>query len=321
MLYEDSIPVDVVDARYTSHSSQFLITDSGARIHYRVEGNHRGQTLVLLHGSGASLHTWEPWVSILEDEFKIVTLDLPGHGLTGAVPNSDYSTEASIDVINEVTSHLGLQQFVLGGNSMGGHVTWRYTLAYPQRVESMLLVDSVGLPEWWLETSSDANQAETPIIFRLLAKPWFRAVATKLDPYYLIKQAVEVAYNHSQVVNDELIMRYYDLALREGTREATMNRYANYGIIRPGMFDLSQLGQPTLILWGEEDSFIDVDIAHKFMDILPDAKLVAFEGVGHIPMEEIPEASASVVREYLQSISTRSKAQSQITNIDRKSSL
>ena len=309
-LYKSSIPAGIIDARYESRSSQFLLMENGSRVHYRDEGNRRGQPIVLIHGSNASLHTWEPWVEILGEEFRMISLDLPGHGLTGAVPDEDYSTEAFIKTVEAIVTHLGLEQFTLGGNSMGGGVTWRYTLKYPDRVTAMLLIDASGPPQWRLDSSSDRSTGdkEIPIIFELLTKPWFRAISTKLDPYYFTKQGVLAAYNSSPVVTDELIMRYYSLSLREGSREATMKRFANLGADSGRTFDLSKISQPTLILWGEEDALIGLDVAEKFDAELPVAALVTFSDTGHMPMEEIPRKSARAVQEFMLALKTEPKS-------------
>ena len=308
-LYKPPIPADVVDARYTSPSSQFLMMENGSRIHYRDEGRRQGEPIVLLHGSLASLHTWESWVDILGDEFRIITLDLPGHGLTGGVPDNDYTTEAFIKALDTVVNHLQVPEFVLGGNSMGGGVSWRYALVHPKKVKALILVDAGGLPEWWTELEATNGNEDGPLVFELLAKPWFRAIATRLDTYYLAKWGVEAAYNNSPVVTDELIMRYYELALRKGTRQATMTRYANFAQDFDTTYDLSQLTLPTLIIWGEEDSFISVDMAYKFEQALPNTVLVTFSGVGHIPMEEIPEESAETVIEFMHTLLSKTMSE------------
>ena len=88
ILFQGDIPTDVVDARYTSANSQFSELGDLGRVHYRDEGRRQAPPIVLLHGSNASLHTFEPWVTRLEDKFRVVTIDLPGHGLTGAIPST-----------------------------------------------------------------------------------------------------------------------------------------------------------------------------------------------------------------------------------------
>lgn len=294
LLYEGDIPRDVVDAKYMNHASQFLTMDSGARIHFRDEGNRAGTPLVLVHGANASLHTWEPWVKILGEDFRIITLDLPAHGLTGAVPDGRYDTSRYIEVVSAVVDHLGIEKFVLGGNSMGGGVSWRYALTNPERVQSLLLINSVGLRQWFRPSGDDQSR---PLAFTLLSKPWFRAIARHLDPYLLVEQGLMSAYNQSPVVTDELITRYSELTLRDGTRGAILARAGRKR--EEATPDLTQLAMPTLIMWGEEDALINVKVAHRFHEVLPNSMQVIYKDVGHVPMEEIPDRSAEDVRQYL----------------------
>ncbi len=305
-LYKGEIPADVVDAKYTSDASQFLTMANGARVHFRDEGNPEGEVIVLVHGSNASLHTWEPWVQELGDQYRIVTMDLPGHGLTGGVPDNDYSSAAQLATVAAVADHLDLDKFVLGGNSMGGGVTWRYTLEHPDQVSAMLLIDASGLPEWWqdrqADASDDAGDKEPPLAFRLLREPWFRVIAKRIDPYYLTEQGVRSAYNNSPVVDQALIDRYYELSLREGTRDATLARFADRSYLNaPNDLAkrLAELSQPTLVMWGKEDALIPASTADKFAQVLQSTQVVIYEDIGHIPMEELPVQSAKDVREFL----------------------
>jgi len=188
---------------------------------------------------------------------------------------------------------------------MGGGVTWQYALRHPSRVDAMILIDSTGLPEWRKSIRTDGEARETPLAFRLLQQRWFRAIAARLDPYYLVKQGLESSYNYSPVVDDELIMRYYELTLRHGTRHAILKRF-DRPFNATAAFDLSKLTQPTLVMWGKEDSLIPYQTASKFAEVLPNAKVIIYDGVGHIPMEEIPERSAEDVRQFLAGLTNRS---------------
>jgi pimeloyl-ACP methyl ester carboxylesterase len=306
-LYQGDLPKEVVDAKYSSPASQFLTLDSGAKIHFRDEGRSDGQPVVLIHGANASLHTWEPWVGALGNEYRIITLDLPAHGLTGKVPKRDYSTANQVATVEAVVQHLGVDQFVLGGNSMGGGVTWRYALEHPEKVEAMILVDAVGLPQWSLRAAQtsreDGNRG--PLVFRLMRQPWFRAIARYIDPYRLTKQGLESAYSDKSKVTDELVDRYYELALREGSREAIVDRFSRVGGAGTlNNVDPTQFTQPTLVMWGRDDALISVDVAEKFAESLPDNSLVIYDDVGHLPMEEIPERSAKDVLEFLGKLQT-----------------
>ncbi|MEZ5557500.1 MAG: alpha/beta hydrolase [Pseudomonadales bacterium] len=297
-LFEGDIPAAEVDARYSNAASRFLTTPDGARLHYRDQGRRDGLPVVLVHGSNASLHTWEPWVAALGDGYRIITLDLPGHGLTGRVPGDDYGPQASSAAVHEVVEHLGLTRFVLGGNSMGGGVTWRYALDHPQSVRAMILVDASGLWSWRRQETS--RTGDTPLAFELLRQPWFRALARYLDPYYLTVQGLRAAYNDSPVVDEALIQRYYQLSLREGTRIATLKRFGGFaGATQDAEPDLSVLTQPTLILWGARDTLIGPEVGQRFHELLPNSQLIVYDDLGHVPMEEDPVRTARDVRSFL----------------------
>ncbi len=282
------IPAAAVDAKYANGASRFMAIEGG-RIHYRDQGQREGAVIVLLHGSNASLHAWEKWVEILGREYRVITLDLPGHGLTGRVSGDEYSIAAYMEVLDRFTRRLGLETFTLGGNSMGGHVSWRYALAHPARVESLILVDSSGFPP--LEN-------ETPLaIFSLLRYPFFRFIFRFLYVPSLTEAGVREAYNFSPVADDALLARYEELNLRSGQRLATALRFAGPGerITPPA----GALTMAALIMWGEEDRLINVQRAHDFARIMPNAILALYPGTGHAPMEEIPERSARDVMSFM----------------------
>lgn len=298
-LFEGDLPAETVDARYASASSRFLEVDGGARLHYRDEGRRAGLPVVLVHGANASLHAWEPWVGELGDTYRVVTLDLPGHGLTGAVPDADYSRGAQLRAVSALADHLGLERFVLGGNSMGGGVAWRFALDHPGRVLALVLVDPVP-PAAWRAAVAGEPRGPAPVAFTLLGQPWFRAVARFLDPYPLLVQGLPAAYNDAPVVDDALIARYRDLTLREGTRAAILERFARRAPEDDG--DPALITHPTLVLWGEQDTLIDVAYGARFRDALTNAELIVYPDLGHVPMEEAPARSAADVRRFLDSL-------------------
>jgi len=293
-LLEGDFDAATVDAKYTNPASQFFTTPDNARVHFRDQGNAQGSPLVLVHGSNASLHTWEPWVKILGATYRVVTLDLPGHGLTGAVPTNRYDSQAQLDTVAALAQHLGIKRFALGGNSMGGGVTWRYALQHPKQVSAMILVDASGLPEWRKVNSSTANEDNGPLVFRLLRKPWFRRIAVNLDTKSLTAQGLRSAFDDTSKVTDDMIDLYYNMSMRTGTRAATIERFASFGSqTQATEAQLATLSMPTLILWGETDTLIPVSYASRFAKTLPDAKLIVYPNVGHLPMEEIPERSGA----------------------------
>jgi len=307
LAYQGDLPADVVDAKYTSPASQFLKTSNGARVHFRDEGASDGLPIILVHGSMSSLHTWTPWVAELGADYRVISLDLPAHGLTGAVPDDDYSAEAQQRTVEAVVKHLALEEFVIGGSSMGGGVAWRYALRHPQTVLGLILVSASGPRDWFDSESKSTPDQGAPLVFKLLGQDWFRAVAARIDPYLLAVQGAKSAYNNSPVVSDALIMRYYELALRAGTRDAILSRFDS-SRQRSTPEPLTDLKMPTLILWGEKDSVIPASYAARFTEVLADSEAVVYPGVGHVPMEEIPKKSAQDVRRFLSSKIDRAKS-------------
>ena len=304
LLLEGDFPVAEVDAKYSNEQSQFFNLEDGTTIHYRDQGLAQGLPIVLVHGSNASLHTWDAWVTLLKDRYRLISLDLPGHGLTGRTIAHDYSSAAYVATVQALLTHLGLTKVVIGGNSMGGGVSWRFALADPSAVIALILVDASGLPQWRqtqeVEIESERNNPATPWAFSLLRQAWFQSIARYIDPYWLVVQGLEASHFDPALVDDQLIDRYYDLSMRAGTRDATLKRFATRNQSSVSDLELAAIVQPTLILWGAQDAVIPSSVGRQFESVLPNAQLIVYPNTGHIPMEEIPERSAADVDKFLQ---------------------
>lgn len=287
---------DELAQQYANEASQFLMLPDGGTAHVRDEGNKNGPALVLVHGSNASLHTWEPWVARLGDRFRIITLDMPGHGLTGAVPSGDYSRAGMVSFTHEVVETLGLTNFALGGNSMGGGVAALYAETYPDEVAALILVDAAGIPR------EQVNKDGMPLAFRLARMPVLNKIMLYVTPRSVVAEGLHKAFHDPSQVTPEMVSRYYDLALMEGNRKATVARFANSDNTDSTLADgLSALKMPVLIMWGDQDRLIPVETASDFADRLPQAQTVIYQDVGHIPMEEAADASAADLRGFLES--------------------
>lgn len=292
-LRNPSLPRADLVAKYASDASQFVEIQGGATAHVRDEGNRNGFPLVLIHGSNASLHTWEPWVEELGDTYRVISLDLPAHGLTGAVPDTPYDAydvDAMVAFVDAVINKVGVSKFALAGNSMGGRVSWQYALVHPENISHLILLDASGIPE--------PEGTETPYVFRLLRMPLVGSLLTQITPRTLFEDGLKAAFTDKSMVTDEMVDLYRELSLMEGTREANLIRYQTYGdddrYQRLGEIDI-----PTLILWGEDDALVPVSSAYEFDKRLPNSELIVYKGVGHIPMEEIAAQSAADVRAFI----------------------
>jgi pimeloyl-ACP methyl ester carboxylesterase len=289
LLVQGDVPAATAEKRWTNAASRFVSLPSGARVHYRDEGNPYGPVLVLLHGSSASLHTWESWVTRLSDDFRVITLDLPGHGLTGPVPSGDYGAPAAVAFLEEFLATLKLERVNLGGNSFGGFLAWRYALAHPERVEKLVLVNSAGY-----------FTGPVPLPFRLAKIPVVKNLLLYVSPRFLVEDSLRQLFPlHPEKVTVGMLDRYHDLLLREGNREATLVRLNTPLDFAASRERLQALKMPTLILWGSKDAWIPVETARLFHEHIPGSTLKIYEGAGHVPMEEIPDESAADVRAFL----------------------
>lgn len=293
--YHADIPVDELKAEFTNEKSQF-IDILGMPVHYRDEGT--GPLLVLIHGTAASLHTWDGWVTELKDEFRIVRLDIPAFGLTGPDPSGDYSIDRYVEFLEAFAAALNLENFALAGNSLGGEIAWRYALAHPERVNRLVLVDAVGY-------SRSEGQKEN-LAFKLARTAGFKTVMSKITPRFLYKQGLLEVYGDDSKVSEALVDRYFRLSLREGNRRAFAERViAAQGPIKG---DVRNISQPTLILWGEDDLWIPLEHGRNFERDIQGSQLIVYPGVGHVPMEEVPVQSAADTRAFLRATSNRSES-------------
>lgn len=269
--------------KYAADPSQFLSLN-GRKIHYRDEGE--GPTIVLIHGTGASLHTWEDWTQDLIKDYRVIRLDLPAYGLTGQDPQKRYSSKDYVDLLDAFLTELKVDKFHLAGNSLGGLVSWLYASYYPEKIEKLVLLDPSGFPF-----------KSTPMVIKMAKIPVLNNFIRYVTPRSFIEKNIkEVYYDHS-LIKDSTIDRYYDLTLFEGNRTAFIDRAY---IEREDYRDrLSLISAPTLILWGENDNWIPVSDAARFKAAIENAQVVIMPKTGHVPMEERPQESLAVVTAFL----------------------
>lgn len=282
------IPVQVLKARWGQPPSQFVEV-AGLQVHVRDEGPRSDPLpIVLVHGTAASLHTWEGWAAELRKQRRVIRFDLPGFGLTGPNAANDYSIAVYVRFVADLMDKLGVQRFVIGGNSLGGEIAWAVAHAHPQRVDRLILVDAAG---YWFESRS------VPLGFRVAGLPALQPLMKNLLPPGLMDKSVRSVYGRPERVTPELVAHYTDMILREGNRAALRQRLIQRNTGRAD--DIKDLKLPTLILWGAQDRLIPPDYAKRFAQDIKGSKLVMFETLGHVPQEEDPTATLVPVREFL----------------------
>jgi pimeloyl-ACP methyl ester carboxylesterase len=282
-------PVSQLAPRWAPPPSMF-IEMGGMRVHVRDEGRRDDRLpIVLLHGTSASLHTWDGWVRALEGSHRVIRVDMPGFGLTGPAPTGDYTIGSYVRFTTAVLDHFGVERCVLAGNSFGGWVAWETALAEPARVEALILVDSAGYA---------IRSQSVPIAFRVAKIPVLNRLMEVTLPRSLIESSVRNVYGDPGKVTPELVDRYYELTLREGNRAALVQRFtqAPLGIDQAR---IRELRLPTLILWGGHDRLIPVEYGGEFARDIPGSRLVIFDDLGHVPQEEDPARTSSAVESFL----------------------
>ncbi len=276
----DDIPVEEIIEKYAYENSEFLELD-GMQVHYRINGDG-AETVVLLHGTAASLHTWEGWTKVLEKNYRVVSFDLPAFGITGPEPNGIYTRERYLKFIDDVLIELGVDSCYMAGNSFGGYMAWSFTVANPEKVKKLAILNSSGYPR---------GDQPTPISFRLQKMEWLKPIVTKITPRSLVRKSVKMVYYDDSKATEDKVERYHEMLLREGNRAGLMGKslQVKYDYVD----EIKEIQCPTLIMWGDDDQLVNADAAPRFHADIPNSELLIYENMGHVPMEEIPERSVA----------------------------
>ena len=280
--WKNDIDINELKNKYVYPSSSFISID-GINVHYRDMG--KGEAILLIHGTGASLHTWEKWIDILSAGYRVISFDLPGFGLTGPDPNHNYQISRYTTILDSLMVKLKVDSFHIAGNSLGGLVAWRYTTQFPQKILTLNLIDAAGLPQ---------SGKKPPFIFQLAKLPVLSTLLQKVTPKSIIKKSMLDVYKNDQLVTEKLIDRYFELSLREGNRTAFVKRMSqlNEKLV---VSDLENITVPVLIQWGKDDLWIPLANAFEFQKLIPKAELIIYDS-GHVPMEENP---METVKDYM----------------------
>lgn len=286
--YRD-IPLEELKTKYAPAPSAF-ISVKGMDVHFRDEGNSADSIpIVLLHGTGSSLHTFEDWTIQLKQDYRIIRMDLPAYGLTGPFPGRNYSIDNYVDFLLAFLKSAGVKKCVLAGNSLGGNIAWSFTLKYPAMVDKLILIDASGYP---------VKAQSLPLAFRIAQTPIIKNVLTFITPRFIAKSSIENVYADKNKVTEALVDRYFELTLRAGNRRAFVDKFEmKKDSLAPN--NIKSIQQKTLLLWGGQDLLIPVEVAQQFHNDLPNDTLVIMPNVGHLPMEESPGQSLEAVVSFL----------------------
>jgi pimeloyl-ACP methyl ester carboxylesterase len=284
-LYTPDKPRAALEATYAAPPSSF-VEIAGLRLHLRDTGPRDAPPVILLHGFGASLHTWDEWAGPLAADHRVIRFDLPGFGLTGADPAGNYTDARGIAVLLALLDWLGLPHATPIGNSMGGRLAWAFAAAHPDRVSKLVLISPDGFASPGI---AYGKAQKVPALMRVL--PY-------VLPMPMLRANLVQAYADPARLTEDTVLRTRDMMLAPGVRSAIVARMEQAVLPDPVPL-LRRLNMPTLLLWGEKDAMIPFANAQDYLAALPDATLVALPGVGHVPQEEAPQESLRALRAFL----------------------
>ena len=290
---QKDIPLNKLKEKYTNSYSSF-IDIRGTNVHYRDEGIYNDSIpIILIHGTGSSLHSYDIWTKSLKKTNRVIRMDLPAFGLTGPFLKKDYSISNYTTFLVEFLESLNITQCILMGNSLGGEIAWRFAVKEPKIAKKLILIDPAGYP---------VKSKSVPIAFKLAKVPILNKLLTYITPRFLVRSSVENVYFDKSKVSDSLVNRYFDLTLRKGNREAIIDRLKVSTTLTNRTnthSSVKKIKQPTLIIWGNNDRLIPVENAYKFKNDIANSKLIVMQETGHVPMEEKPLESLKHVTDFL----------------------
>lgn len=281
-LYAPDKPRAALEAAYPGEYRMVL----GQRVRLMDTGPRTAPALVLLHGFGSSLDTWEPWAKALSRQYRVIRLDLPGFGLTGPDPAGNYSGERTLAVLGALMDQLAVSRATLIGNSLGGRFAWEFAAQHPGRVDKLVLISPDGFASPGFEYG---KAPEVPLLLELM--PW-------VGPRSLIRANLAPAWAHPEALPDAVLERYRDMLLAPGVRRAILDRTRQTVLTDPAP-RLRSITAPTLLLWGTRDAMIPVSNAQDYLRLMPHAQLAALPGMGHVPFEESPAQALPPLERFL----------------------
>lgn len=280
-----ALPIEEVKRRHEYVDSQY-VDIQGMQVHYRDVGE--GPVLLLLHGMFSSLHTWEDWIEILKNDFRIIAVDAPNYGFTGAHPDGMFKHIYS-NFLNDFTDALEITECMVAGNSLGGWMAWEFAGRFPDKVKKLILIDAAGF------------FFVVPWLLMLLALPLSTAIGPMVKyPKSVFKAALKQVYGDPSRLTKTKLDLYYDLMMRAGNRASgarVIHHIRNLGGFRNGY--MKKITQPTLVMWGDKDRWIPKRHVPIFCKAIKNSESIIYPGLGHMPMEEMPGITAEDARKFL----------------------
>ena len=271
--------------------SRFIEID-GARVHYQEAGPKDAPTIMLIHGFSAFNLVWsEVFLPIAAAGFRVVAPDLLGHGFSEKPANGEYTIESQARMIMRLMDALGIERATFVGNSYGAAIAAVCALDYAERVERLVLVDAVI-----------NDEAKNQAMLRVARAPLLGDIVSPLllDSRWIIRRRLKKIHSEfARLLFDEKRLQARHLPLRAASTQRavlrTLRRWKAERIER----EAHKIRQPTLIIWGEQDTDTPLRLGRHLKRVIPDARLIIFRRCGHLPQEEYPQEFTKLVTTFV----------------------
>ena len=284
-LWTPDVPRATLEARYLVAPTD--LRQVGAwQLHVRDSGPRQAPVVVLLHGFGASLQTWDVWARGLSQTHRVILLDLPGSGLSPPDPEQDYTDARSLKLLLSLLDELGVSRATMVGHSMGGRIAWTFAAKHPERTDRLVLIAPDGFASKGFEYGKPMDVPASLSLMRHVL------------PKSVVRMSLKSAYAQPESLTDALTTRYHDLLLAPGARQAMLDRLKQTALQEPEPM-LRQIKTPTLLVWGEADAMIPFSNARDYLQAIDDSRLVSWPQAGHLPQEEAAEVSLLALLDFL----------------------
>lgn len=306
LFYQSDLSRDELKA-YVNAESKFIDLPNGANMHYRDEGTPNKPALVMVHGGFGSLHNWEGWIPELSNDFRLISMDLLGHGLTGTYPANIYDRHTERDAVHQLLQQLGVEQYIVAGNSFGGGIALEMALKYPNEVVGLILVDSEGIPnssDGYDTSLFNSDKPMTPADPNFIKPTSMEKIGSYFIGKKMIASTLDSMVHNKDLLTDEFVTHYARILRHTGNREAQllMFRQGMHLISNNPKMDLlprlKEIQCPTLIIQGKQDTLVPMHVAETFNKAIMNSQLAVIDQAGHMPMIEKPKESAAKVKAY-----------------------
>ncbi len=287
-----------IRSKHRYGDSRWIPNDFGLEMHYRDVGDKEDPVIVLLHSEMASLHSYQAWIELLSEDYRVIAVDLPGSGLTGAphcVKNiyKTCSENLSLTYIRHTMQYfiedMRLSRFTLVGNSMSGYLAAQYAIDNPHRVEKLVLVSPLGM------------QQEIPWIVNYMTVKGMDIFNQYMQPSTAISNILDEFYGDRANLKPSVLARYIHLNQSEGAFESNvrMMQLVKRMMESPLELKISEISVPTLIIWGKQNTWVKPEHAKLWSEQIKDSVLLQYAFIGHLPMEENGKQSAHDVLAFI----------------------